>query len=197
MSLPGALRLPLRFDVDPLLADLARLRPADWLPHFNTAYYEGDWSGVPLRSVGGRADRLYPDPAAEDPYADTEVLARCPAHISVLSQLRCELTAVRLLRLGPGASVREHRDYRLGFEDGEVRLHVPVTTTADAEFVLDGKSRDLRPGDCWYVNVNRPHRVANRGEQPRVHLVVDCVVNPWLRELMYDAARSDRCDNTR
>lgn len=198
MTLPAVVRLPLQFDVAGLLADVARLRPEDWLPHFNTGYYEGDWSGVALRAVGGRADQLYPDPAAEVPYADTEVLARSPAVARALSALRCELTAVRLLRLGPGARVREHRDYRLGFEDGEVRLHVPITTTPDAEFVVDGLQCDLRPGECWYVNVNHPHRVANPGQHPRIHLVADCVVNSWLRNLLNGAALDElRGNNAR
>ena len=41
----------------------------------------------------------------------------------------------------------------------------------------------LAPGETWYLNVNLPHSVTNGGDEPRVHLVVDCEVNGWLREL--------------
>jgi hypothetical protein len=88
--------------------------------------------------------------------------------------------SARLLRLGPGASVREHRDYRLGYEDGEVRLHIPVVTGPGAEFHLSGEPVEMAAGECWYVNVNQPHRVANSGAGSRVHLVVDHVVDGWV-----------------
>jgi quercetin dioxygenase-like cupin family protein len=133
-----------------------------------------------LRSVGGRADRLYPDPAAEQPYADTPLLESCPAIAAALAELGPGLLAARLLRLGPGASIREHRDYRLGYEDGEVRLHIPVVTGPEAEFHLDGEPVVMAAGECWYVNVNRPHWVANAGPAARIHLVVDRVVDAWV-----------------
>jgi hypothetical protein len=154
------------------------------VPHFNTALYEGDWSGIALRSVGGRPQQLYPDPAAEAAFEDTETLARCPALAGAVAAFLCPLQAVRLLRLGPGASVGEHRDYRLGYDDGEVRVHVPITTGPGVEFELDRRPVPMQPGEAWYVDVNHPHRVANRGVEPRVNLVLDCDVNDWLTALL-------------
>jgi hypothetical protein len=40
----------------------------------------------------------------------------------------------------------------------------------------------MEAGTCWYVNVNLPHRASNHGHADRIHLVVDCCVNEWLRE---------------
>ena len=180
----SAVRLPLELDAEGLKADLAGFREDDWVPHFNTSYYEGDWSGIALRSVGGVAKQLYPDPAATDPFADTENLGRCPSVRAALGALRCPLLSVRFLRLAAGASIREHRDYNLGFADGELRIHVPVESNPQVEFVLDGEQIDMREGEAWYLDLNLPHRVANRGSTDRVHLVVDCVVNDWLGELL-------------
>jgi quercetin dioxygenase-like cupin family protein len=185
MDIPDAVKLTLPVDAAALAEDVRRLPESDWMPHFNSALYEGDWSGISLRSVGGRADTIYPDPAAAEPFADTEVLARCPAIAATVAAFHCDLQAVRLLRLGPGARVAEHRDYRLGYEDGELRVHVPVISGPDAEFVLNGHVLPMVEGDCWYVNVNRPHRVANNGQKPRVHLVVDCVLNDWLQDRVF------------
>jgi hypothetical protein len=176
----SAIRLPLRFDPEPLRADVLALRADDWIPHFNTAYYQGDWSGVALRSVGGVARQLYPDPNPKGSYEDTEILARCPAIAAAVAAFDCEKTAVRLLRLGPGASVREHTDYNLGYEDGEVRFHVPVLTSTSSVFELEGRQIEMLAGESWYVDFNLRHRVANEGAEPRVHLVIDCVVNDWV-----------------
>lgn len=177
---PDRVRLPLRFDMAAMAADALALDPQDWIAHFNTAYYEGDWSGAALRAVGGRSDTIYPDPAAREPWADTPLLARCPAIAAALSQLHCEMTSVRLLRLGPGARVKEHRDHALGYENGECRLHAPVVSGPEAEFVLAGTPVVMADGECWYVNVNHPHFVANGGSTPRIHLVVDIIVNDWF-----------------
>lgn len=173
-------RLPLTFDADELRSDLDGIRPDEWMPHFNTGIYEGDWSGISLRAVGGRPDTLYPDPAATDPFADTPMMRRCPALAAAVARFTCPLQAVRLLRLGPGAAIGEHRDFKLGYEDGEVRVHVPLTTSDAVEFVHAGERVQMLPGEAWYLDFNQPHAVANRGTTDRIHLVLDCVVDEWL-----------------
>lgn len=180
MSIPNAVRLRHTFDAAALARDVEQLRPDDWVPHFNQRLYEGDWSGVSLRSVGGRQDSIYPDPAPTDPFADTEVLGRCPALHNALRYFQCQLLSVRLLRLGPGARVGEHRDYRLGYDDGELRLHVPITTGPGAQFHLAGERVPMAAGECWYVNVNQPHSVANDDEFARIHLILDALLDDWL-----------------
>ncbi|MEA2212135.1 MAG: hypothetical protein QOF83_2083 [Solirubrobacteraceae bacterium] len=184
------IQVPLSFDAAALREDVARLDADEWVPHFNTAYYEGDWSGVALRSVGGRPTQLYPDPAASEPYADTPTLQRCPHLAHALGQFQCELLSARLLRLGPKALIREHQDYNLGYDDGEVRIHVPLTTSPEVEFRHAGDRVDMQPGEAWYLDLNLPHAVANHGDTERVHLVIDCVLDSWLDELL--AAGSTR-----
>ena len=185
---PSSARLPLSLDAAGLQADVEALLPGDWTPHFNTRYYEGDWSGVALRAVGGVADRLYPDPTAADRFCDTPVLDRCPNVRAALAAFRCPLLAVRFLRLGPGSRIREHTDHSLSVDDGEARIHVPVTTNPGVQFHLDGAPVDMVPGEVWYLDLNLRHAVVNEGSVPRVHLVVDCVVDDWLRELILAAA---------
>jgi hypothetical protein len=186
MSVPDRVRLPLQFDGAALRTDADALPEPAWLPHFNTGVYDGGWAGIALRSVGG-GQSIYPDPAATQPFADTVLMQACPAVSAVLTELRCPLQAVRLLRLAPGAVIKEHRDYKLGYDDGEVRLHVPIVTSELAEFVLDGEPVTMAAGECWYLDLNRPHRAANRGTEQRIHLVIDCTVNAWLAELIEGA----------
>ncbi|QSQ25440.1 aspartyl/asparaginyl beta-hydroxylase domain-containing protein [Pyxidicoccus parkwayensis] len=186
-AVPDRLRLPFHFDAARLQEDLARLGPDIWVPHFNKRNYEGEWSGVPLRSIGGEEGRIYPDPTGRERYADTPLLARCPAFREVLSTIQCPIGSARLLKLAAGAVIREHTDYNLGFEDGEVRLHVPIVTHPDVAFYLSGRRVVLQPGECWYLNFNLPHRVENPSDTDRVHLVMDCVVDDWLRGVFAQA----------
>lgn len=186
-TIPISFRLPVSFDVARLQADLAGVVAQDFIPHFNTRYYEGDWSVVPLRSIGGRADQIYPDPTRND-YTDTPLLARCPYVAEVVDYFRCPKLAVRFLRVRPRSVVKEHRDYMLSFDDGEVRLHIPITTNPEVRFMVAGRRVVMAPGECWYNDFTELHSVHNDGDGDRVHLTIDCVVNDWLRAELLAAA---------
>jgi hypothetical protein len=173
-------KLPMRFDARRLQADLAGIQPDEWTAHFNTSYYDGLWSGIALRTTEGAHVPLYPDPSKSS-YVDLEVLRRCSYIAEVLAGFACPLQLVRLLRLSPGSNIKEHRDYNLSYEDGEVRVHIPIRTNPGVEFAVDGDVLPMGEGECWYVNFNLPHRIDNRGTTDRVHLVIDCVLNDWLR----------------
>ena len=189
-TFPDRVRLAMRFDANALARDAAAL--ADWEAHFNQSTYEGDWSGVALRTNGGRAS-LVVDPLAARPFADTPALARCPAVRAALEQFRCDLHGVRFLRLGVGARILEHRDYGLGLdESGEARLHIAVATEPGVEFLLGEKPVVMEAGECWYLDVNRHHEVYNGGRRPRIHLVVDAVANDWLRDRLHEAVGAGR-----
>jgi hypothetical protein len=175
------LKFPFAFNAEAMKKDLRKFSSADWIPHFNAAYYEGDWSGIALRAPRDAALQLYPDPTAEH-FENTDMLARSDYFPQVIDAFKCELESVRLLRLGAGAKILEHRDYKLGFEDGFARIHIPVVTNPKVEFYLGGELLRMREGEAWYLNFNLPHSVDNRGAAERVHLVLDCVLNDWLRE---------------
>jgi hypothetical protein len=42
----------------------------------------------------------------------------------------------------------------------------------------------MNEGEGWYLNLSLPHRVENNGTTDRVHLVIDYVVNEWMRSLI-------------
>jgi Aspartyl/Asparaginyl beta-hydroxylase len=180
----NALKLPFSFDADALKADLGRVCEEEWAPHFNQDYYEGACSGVALRSVGGASLQLFADPSRATTYADTPLLGRCEYFGRVTEAFECPLESVRLLRLGAGSRIREHSDFDLGLRYGVVRVHVPVRTDAEVEFVVGGERVLMCEGESWYLNLSLPHRVENRGAADRVHVVIDCVVNEWVRSFV-------------
>lgn len=173
-------RLPLDCDVPRLQADLDAVAPALWVPHFNTGYYDGDWSGVALRAQPGSHVPLYTDPTRTD-FADTDAMARCSYVPELLAAVPGTVEAVRFLRLAAGSTITEHRDFGLSVEEGVARLHVPVRTNPDVEFLVGGQPVRMAEGECWYVNFDLPHALANRGTTDRVHLVIDLIVDDAVR----------------
>ncbi len=171
-----AARLGLTFDAARMAAELDALQK--WEPHFNRGYYDGEWSGVALRA-NSTTRSLYIQPDRE--FWVTEAAARVPYIAECMASIPCEVGAARLLKLGAGATIREHSDAGMSIDDAEVRLHVPVITNAETEFFVADERIPMQPGECWYINISLPHRAANRGATDRVHLVIDAKVNDWLR----------------
>lgn len=186
------LKLPFQFDRALLRRDLALIEPGEWSPHYNDRDYGGRWSGVALRSAAGSAHDLHAGNAGPAEFRDTPLLERCAYFRDVLSRFPCPLKSVRLLSLAPGSFIREHSDHALDFEAGEVRIHVPIQTNGKVEFYVCGERLGLEAGGCYYVNVNLPHRVNNRGADARVHLVIDAVVDDWVRGLFADGKEIPR-----
>lgn len=191
LQFPDRLRLSLRFDPGRLADDLERLRGVGWTDHFVKQNYDGAWSAIPLRAPAGATHpimMIYSDPSAKA-FEDTSLLALAPYFREVLAAFECPLQAVRLMRLGPGSVIKEHRDDDLAFEHGAVRLHVPITTNPAVEFLLNGSRVVMAPGSAWYLRLSDPHSVSNTGLADRVHLVIDALADDWLSSLLDGATR--------
>lgn len=188
------LRLPFTFDVELLRQDLSTALSTEWTPHFNTHGYTGGWKSVALLAPGGNAQHILAMSADAATLEETAVLSACPYFREVLSRFRCPFESVRLLNLQPGAEILPHQDYQLGYEDGTFRLHIPIVTNDGVEFILNGETLNMQPGECWYTNVNYEHSVANRGSEDRVHLVIDGTRNEWSDELFFSLAPPESFD---
>jgi hypothetical protein len=189
-KLPDRLRLPFTFDPALLARDLAGLAAVGWTQHFVKQNYDGDWSVIPLRGTAGATHpvmMIYSDPRATK-FEDTPMLKDCPYFRTVLGAFDCPLQAVRLMRLAPGSVIKDHTDLELSVEEGSARIHIPVVTNSEVEFYLNRSRIMLEAGSAWYLRLSDPHSVYNKGDTARVHMVIDAVVNDWLRTLLETAA---------
>lgn len=178
---PDRLKLPLAFDPDRLRADLDAV-DRDWIDHMVRQNYAGSWSVLPLRHSAGATHpvmMIYSDPTATE-FVDGPLLAATPYFREVLAAFQCPLTVVRLMRLTSGSVIKPHRDHDLAAEQGVARLHVPITTNPDVEFLLNGAPVAMAPGEVWYLRLMDSHSVVNYGTSDRVHLVIDAQVDDWL-----------------
>lgn len=184
MPLPDRVRLPLSFDPVPLARDVGALRKDAWHLHFVPQNFDGDWSVVPLRAPAGETHpirMIYPDPGATT-FVSTPFLEMCPAVREILAAFDCELRAVRLMRLAVGSKIKEHTDHELDADLRVARLHIPIVTNAEVAFRLNGTAVAMQSGEVWYLRLSDPHSVTNTGQTDRIHLVIDALVNDWLRD---------------
>ncbi|MFJ4192955.1 aspartyl/asparaginyl beta-hydroxylase domain-containing protein [Pseudomonas sp. NPDC089534] len=181
MSRPAFSRLPVAVDLPLLLQALAAIDEGAWRGHFNTAYFAGDWSGVALISPSDALTELspgYAEPVQRAPWLNDRRWRQA------LRELPLEIVSARLLRLGPGGRIHEHRDYDLEGADADLRLHIPLLSPPAVDFWLDGQRMPMQAGECWFLDLSRPHRVDNRDSAARIHLVLDCRPGPWLNRMI-------------
>jgi quercetin dioxygenase-like cupin family protein len=187
-TLIRSIKFPIVFDTEKLKNDLSKIINKKWTDHYNTNDYTGKWTSVALMSKDGKSDTIYAFASNNDEIVNTEILDSCTYFKEVLEGFLFEKTAVRLLQLAVGAEIKPHSDHCLGYEDGSFRLHIPIITNPDVEFILDGKRLIMNGGECWYIDANFEHSVANRGKQDRIHLVIDGIRNDWTDDLFYKEA---------
>ncbi|WP_299537345.1 aspartyl/asparaginyl beta-hydroxylase domain-containing protein [uncultured Streptomyces sp.] len=188
MPAEGA-RLKPTFDAARLLRELTSVREHSW--DQQRVYTENgvgdatevDWRCLALRSPGGAGDRTDPGGPGPLSFADTVWLDRIPYVREVLESIPAPLHAVRFMALGPDTVGMDHTDPKYGPRWGVGRLHVPVVTNPGAVLVLDGVEHRWQPGDFWFGDFSRTHRVQNSGSEHRVHLVIDVLVTPGLASL--------------
>jgi quercetin dioxygenase-like cupin family protein len=190
-TLIRSIKFPIVFDTEKLKNDLSKIINKKWTDHY-TNDYTGKWTSVALMSKDGKSDSIYAFSNINDEIVNTEILDSCTYFKEVLEGFLFEKTAVRLLQLAVGAEIKPHSDHCLGYEDGSFRLHIPIITNPEVEFILDGKRLIMNEGECWYIDANFEHSVANRGKQDRIHLVIDGIRNDWTDDLFYNEASENQ-----
>lgn len=178
----SAIKFDLTYDAFLLAQELEKALNDNWISHYNTKDYHGEWKSISLRSASGSSTDIYANYGSE-PFKDTPLLAELPYVKSILADWKCEKEAVRFLALYPGSEIKPHKDLGCSYQDGNFRLHIPILTSDQVSFVVDQQNYQLDPGTCWYMDFSKIHYVKNDGDTVRVHLVVDCLRNKWTDEL--------------
>lgn len=122
-------------------------------------------------------ERTADDPPTGHPYLMSLIEAfNVHTHVSL----------ARLLRLEPGAEVREHCDPMLGLEipDSVVRLTIPICGGDGVTFYLNDTPVPMQAGECWYLKLTDQHRITHNGPMERVNLTLDVKPNSWVQDLI-------------
>ena len=72
-----------------------------------------------------------------------------------------------------------------------VRLHIPVVTRPEVSFHCDDQVVNMAEGESWIFDNWRPHKVENRSDVTRIHLVADTTGNARFWDMAHAAASQD------
>ncbi len=185
MTNTSACCLPVQFRPADLLDDLAKALRLNWNTHYNTKDYAGTWTSISLISASGNETDTFALPATQ--FIETPLLLQCTYFKSILDQFLFEKESVRLMRLAPGSIIKPHRDLGLAYRFGNFRLHIPITTDEQVQFIVAGKTLPMQIGECWYADFDAVHEVNHHGKNERIHLVIDGIRNAWTDTLFAQA----------
>lgn len=180
VSTQRACRLASNLDVEMARTEALAVPDVVWRTHFNSGYHNGLWQAIALRGSAFAMIDIVPGEYPLDSFQNNAMMESCPALAQLVAQMSCAQKSVRIMRLASGGVIREHVDAGVSLASGEARLHIVLKSDEHTHFYVDQKRVPMRVGECWYVDVSRPHRVTNTGPNDRIHLVIDCVANPWL-----------------
>ncbi|MEO6928698.1 MAG: sulfotransferase [Casimicrobiaceae bacterium] len=160
-------KLPLQFDAARLAAEVAQFTAAEWRPH-----PQGHPGNSALPYVARNGNPL--DDGVSGPMLPTPHLARCPYVMQVMEALGVTLGRSRLMRLEARAEATPHVDLSYYWQQ-RVRVHIPVVTFPEVEFICGDATTHMAAGECWIFDTWRVHNVLNPNAAQRTHLVVDTV----------------------
>ncbi len=158
------IRLPYRFDVERLTAEVRAFETSEWLPHIQG--FPGN-NAIPLISLNGEMNDDF-----NGPMRVTEKLERSPYIRQVLASFGEVFGRSRLMGLQGKCAVPEHRDVNYHWYN-RVRIHIPVITNPDVIFYCGDAQVHMAAGETWIFDSWKKHRVENNSDQFRVHLVID------------------------
>lgn len=165
MKLPQPFfRLPVRFDVDRLRAEVEALPAEAWTSH-------------PLEHAGNTAARLITVGGGENDgvageMKPTPALLASPYIQQVLASFNTVWSRSRLMRLAGGSTVPAHSDMNRHWFH-RVRVHIPVITRPEVRFHCGGSDVHMAAGEAWIFDNWREHKVINPAADDRIHLVAD------------------------
>jgi hypothetical protein len=177
-------RLPIVFDAAMLASEIGALPESAWRPH--PQGYPGN-TALALVSAGG--DPL--NDLTRGVMLPTPWLQRLPYTGQVMAALGTSIGRSRLMRIDGNGEATRHVDSNYYWAT-HVRIHVPVITTPDVEFLCGSARVHMAAGECWIFDTWSPHNVINPAPTRRIHLVCDSVGAPAFWD-MVDRGHRPRC----
>ncbi|QYK14060.1 aspartyl/asparaginyl beta-hydroxylase domain-containing protein [Shewanella rhizosphaerae] len=172
-------RLPLSFDVERLQQELAAFDEDDWRAHHES--FKGN-SAIALISVGGSFNNEF-----KGPMSPTPALLQSPYLQQVIASFGEVIGRSRLMRLAPGCEVPLHSDINYHWHN-RVRIHIPIVTDEAVQFHCDDKQVHMGEGECWIFDSWKYHKVVNKSDKMRVHLVIDTMGSSRFWQMVNEAS---------
>ena len=188
-----------------IIAQRVEMMDYEFTNHYSNYNKDKSWSAISLRGYSPEWSFIT-KPAemskkwkeenkdVEFKLQDTELRKMFPEVEELLRWLPGQPHRIRFMNLAPGGGELERHtdqvDPDAGVGDEKLmRFHFPIVTNTDCQFSqwnyeAERVSCHMDVGECWYLDVRKPHQAINAGTEMRTHLVVDIEANDEVRALI-------------
>ena len=188
-----------------ILAQRVEMMDYKFTNHYSNYNKDKSWSAISLRGYSPEWSFIT-KPAemskkwkeenkdVEFKLQDTELRKMFPEVEELLRWLPGKPHRIRFMNLSPGCGeLQRHTDQvdpDAGVNDAKLmRFHFPIVTNEKVKFSqwnyeAERVSCHMDVGECWYLDVRKPHQAINAGTEMRTHLVVDIEANDEVRALI-------------
>jgi hypothetical protein len=186
-------KLPTSIKMETLRLEIENVVGEEWVEHVNKRGYEGGWEVLPLRCLAEHVNSHVIlqgfSLEGEQAWENLPVLDKLPTIKHFLDGFGQALKSARLMKLKAGATIHPHSDAYIAKEMGEIRLHLAISGCDGVQFLVAEKEVPMRSGELWYINADQTHSVKNTGEQSRLNLVIDCIVDDTIDKMFAQATQ--------
>jgi len=178
------LKLPVPIDLPRLLAEYLSIPDEAW----GVSHWDVHCSIDVLLLRGGVKGT--PDDFVTEDIGNNPILASLPYLSSLLAPEGPfgGTTYAFVFRTRPKGITRIHWDDDAAW-CRTFRIHIPIISNPDAVLLAETRAMHFGVGEAWTFDNQSMHSVVN-GDSTRVHLIIDVLPNPKLRELL-ERARFD------
>ena len=198
-------KTPRRTDLCNIIKERLEIMDYKFTNHYSNYNKGNSWSAISLR--GYTPDWAFITKPAEMSkkwkkenkdvefkLQDTDLRKMFPEVEELIRMLPGKPHRIRFMNLTPGGGELQRHTDQVDPDGGVndyklMRFHFPIVTNDECIFSQwDYKAErvfcHMQVGECWYLDVRKPHQAINAGEEMRTHLVVDIEANDEVRALI-------------
>lgn len=193
-------------DLTKSIADKIRQFESEFANHYSKYNKSKAWGALSIRGYSSDINMIEKPSCMSESWQkehehlnfklqDTELRTKFPEIEDILQYFpECQFDRIRFMKLQPGGGeLSRHVDHvegDSGMNDGQVmRFHVPIITNPNVIFTMwntngEKVEQNMKQGETWLFDFRKPHMAVNGGDDIRIHLVIDVIMNENVRNLI-------------
>ena len=164
------------FDIDAIREKILRIPQAKWLESERERRFDVHRDTQALLAIHFE-DHRYTRPEVRELYHELQAeLQPLLQHIAAFYQDNGFVVRLMFAKLLAGGKIPRHADGGFSLLNCH-RIHIPLVADEQNIFFVNGEEKNMRVGEIWEINNELVHMVENRGDEDRIHLIVDWMPN--------------------
>jgi Aspartyl/Asparaginyl beta-hydroxylase len=202
LKLATCKKLKFPIDIEALQQEVIRLSNNFWLPHGlvqnSHAQKNSNWFDISLTSSTGKYqdDHSYRTTDISACNIVTDICNSLPYTAQLIHSFQ-PATRCRLFKLKSKGVIHDHTDDNL-IEFKLARIVIPILSDVQCLTIIEQREAfSMLPGECWFLNDSKVHRVENHSNEDRVVMVLQTYDLEKVYQLIVESSQNSEKSYTK